>query len=166
MTRHTVFQQPKVVQYNRKIAMNAADWILIVTTALAWYQVGFVWLVQVVAWPLFGYVGPNEFNAYHQAWWRGIRYILFIPSALTFIGGILLLITRPRGVPEWLLADGFAMYVLMYVLTAVWYGPEQAKLTDPRSSRLVTINKVHWIRTALVSGYGLCLLAALALRLH
>jgi hypothetical protein len=145
--------------------MNAADWILIVTAVLAWYHVGFVWLVQVVAWPLFAYVGPSEFEAYHQAWWRGIRYILFVPSGLVFVGGILLLLVRPAGVPEWLLALGFGMYVLTYALTAVWFGPEQARLTDPMSSRLATINNSHWVRTALVSGYGLCLLAALALRL-
>lgn len=146
--------------------MNADDWILIVTAMLAWYHVGFVWLVQVVAWPLFAYVGPKEFEAYHQAWWHGIRYILFIPSGLTFVGGLLLLFAHPQGVPEWLLAAGFAMYVLTYVLTAVWYGPEQAKLTDPRSPRLAMVNNVHWIRTALVSGNALCLLAAVALRLQ
>lgn len=145
--------------------MNAADWILIVTAALAWYHVGFVWLVQVVAWPLFAFVGPGEFEAYHQAWWRGIRYILFVPSALVFVGGSLLFFMRPAGVPEWLLAVGFGMYVLTYVLTAVWFGPQQARLNDPKSSRLATINRSHWARTALVSGYGLSLLAALALRL-
>jgi hypothetical protein len=145
--------------------MHVADWILIVTAALAWYHVGFVWLVQVVAWPLFAYVGPREFEAYHQAWWRGIRYILFVPSALVFVGGSLLFFMRPAGVPEWLLAAGFGTYVLTYLLTALWFGPEQARLIDPTSSRLTAINNSHWVRTALVSGYGLSLLAALALRL-
>jgi hypothetical protein len=80
--------------------MSSADWVLIWTTALAWYHVGFVWLVQVVAWPLFGYVGRDEFEAYHQAWWRGIRYILFVPSGLAFVGGLYLLLAPPPGVPE------------------------------------------------------------------
>ncbi len=146
--------------------MTAADWVLVITTALAWYQVGFVWLVQVVAWPLFAYVGPNEFDRYHQAWWRGIRYILFLPSGLTFIGNIVLLFVRPNGVPEWLLALALGLFVSMYVLTAVWYGPEQARLTDPASARLSRLNRSHWARTALVSAYGFCLLAALVVRLQ
>jgi hypothetical protein len=145
--------------------MTVADWILVLTVALAWYHVGFVWLVQVVAWPLFAYVGPAEFDAYHQAWWRGIRYILFIPSGLAFFGGLALLFAHPSGVPEWLVAIAFAMYVLTYVLTAVWFGPQQAGLTDPRSQRLELVNKTHWIRTLLVTGNALCLLTALTLHL-
>lgn len=145
--------------------MSFRDWLLLCTTVLAWYHVGFVWLVQVVAWPLFAYVGPNEFNKYHWAWWRGIRYILFIPSGLTFIGAILLLFFRPANVPLWLLAAALFMYVLMYALTTVWFGPQQAKLTDPKSPRFSLIINTHWIRTALVSGFGLCLFAATALRL-
>jgi hypothetical protein len=84
--------------------MGFSDWLLIGTLARAWYQVGCVWLVQVVAWPLFAYVGPKEFEAYHQAWWRGIRYILFVPSGAAFAGTILLLQWTPAGVPRWITA--------------------------------------------------------------
>jgi hypothetical protein len=142
------------------------DWLLVWTVALAWYHVGFVWLVQVVAWPLFAYVGAGEFDAYHQAWWRGIRYILFVPSGFAFVGGLLLLFFPPPYVPEWLLALGFGMYVLTYVLTAAWWGPQQAKLVDTWSPRFRLIIRTHWVRTGLISGYGLCLLAALVLRIR
>ncbi len=145
--------------------MTFVDWLLLCTMALAWYHVGFVWLVQVVAWPLFAYVGPAEFNAYHWAWWRGIRYILFIPSGLSFVGSVLLLFFHPPQVPLWILAAGLALYVLMYALTAVWFGPQQAKLSDTKSPQFALIIKTHWARTALVSAYGLSLFAALALRM-
>jgi hypothetical protein len=145
--------------------MTSGDWILVLTTALAWYHVGFVWLVQVVAWPLFGYVGPNEFEKYHQAWWKGIRYVLFVPSGLAFAGGVLLLFVRPASVPEWLIVVGLSLYVLTYVLTAVWYGPQQAKLHDTKSPQFRLINETHWIRTALVSAYGLSMLAGVVVRI-
>ena len=145
--------------------MSLADWLLTFTAALAWYQVGFVWLVQVVAWPLFGYVGVQQFEVYHQAWWRGIRYVLFIPSGLAGAGGLALLFVGPRGVPEWLFGLAFSFYVLVYIVTAVWFGPQQAQLTDPRSPRLRTLTRTHWIRTALVSANALCLLAATSLRI-
>lgn len=32
--------------------MHFPDWVLICTLALAWYHVGIIWLVQVIAWPL------------------------------------------------------------------------------------------------------------------
>lgn len=144
--------------------MTPGDWILVFTFALAWYHVGFVWLVQVVAWPLFAYVGTNEFETYHQAWWKGIRYVLFVPSGLAFAGGILLLFIRPAAVPEWIFVVALSLYVLTYVLTAVWYGPQQAQLHDTKSARFHLINDTHWIRTALVSAYAVCLLAAVAIR--
>jgi len=54
----------------------------------------------------------------------------------------------------------------MYLPTAVWWGPQQAKLKDPRSARFGLIIRTHWIRTALVSAYGLALLAALVLHMQ
>lgn len=145
--------------------MNFSDWLLILTLVLAWYHVGFVWLVQVVAWPLFAYVGPNEFNTYHQAWWRGIRYILFVPSALTFIGAILLLHWTPSGVTHSILWIALAQYILTYVLTAVWWGPQQARLTRTDTPQFSLVIETHWVRTALVTGYAACMLAALVMRM-
>lgn len=145
--------------------MSFADWLLVWAVALGWYHTGFVWLVQVVAWPLFGHVGPLEFEAYHQSWWRGIRYILFVPSGLAGIAGVLLLFVRPAGVPEWLVVAAFCAYVLTYVVTALWFGPQQAALNDTASPRFRRILRTHWLRTALVTGNAALLLAALALRL-
>lgn len=54
----------------------------------------------------------------------------------------------------------------MYVPTAVWWGPEQAKLKDPRPPRFPLILHRHWMRTGLVTGYGLCFLFAAALRMR
>jgi hypothetical protein len=145
--------------------MNFSDWVLLLTLVLGWYHVGFVWLVQTVCWPLFAYVGPNEFDAYHHAWWRGIRYVLFIPSALIFIGTILLLFWTPPGLSHWIIWIALAQYVLIYVLTAAWWGPQQAKLTRTDTPPFGLIIKTHWVRTALVTGYAVSMLAALVMRM-
>jgi len=146
--------------------MHFPDWVLICTLALAWYHVGIIWLVQVIAWPLFAHVGRNEFEGYHLAWWRGIRYVIFVPSALILAGIILLLRFPPAGVPMATLWTSLGLYVLIYVLTAAWWGPQQAKLKDPTSTRLKLILRTHWVRTALVSGLGLSLLLALIARVR
>lgn len=146
--------------------MHFSDWLLVITFVLVWYHVGIVWLVQVVAWPLFGYVGHNEFEAYHLAWWRGIRYVIFVPGVFALLGGILLLRFRPAGIPTWLLATGLGLYVLMYVLTVVWWGPQQARMKTTAEPRFALLNRTHWIRTALVSGYGILLMVALVMRLR
>jgi hypothetical protein len=146
--------------------MTFADWVLVLTLIFAWYHVGIIWLVQVVAWPLFGFVGRNEFEAYHAAWWRGIRYVIFVPSVLTLLGIILLLRFPPTGVPTGILWAGLALYIAIYGLTAVWWGPQQARLTDTSSPRFGLILRTHWLRTALVSSYALALLVALIMRMR
>lgn len=146
--------------------MQVSDWLLILTLVFAWYHVGFVWLVQVVAWPLFAYVGQNEFNAYHQAWWRGIRYILFVPTGLILAGAILLLHWAPAGVPHSILWTALAIYILIYVLTAVWWGPQQAKLTRTDTPQFALVINTHWVRTALVTGYAVLMLVALISRMR
>ena len=146
--------------------MRFSDWLLLATAALAWYHVGIVWLVQTVAWPNFARVGPGEFEDYHLAWWHGIRYVILVPSALNLVAAILLLRFTPAGVPLWLLWLAAGLYLLMTILTAAWWGPQQAKLKDPRSPRLNFVVRTHWVRTALVSAFGLALFAALVLRLQ
>lgn len=141
--------------------MNFSGWLLIWTLAFAWYGVGIVWLVQIVAWPLFSYVGRNEFDSYHLAWWRGIRYVILAPAGLAFLGGILLLRFTPSGIPIWIIWAGVGMEIAMWGLTALWFGPRQAKLTNTETGGFRLLIKTHWLRTALISGYGLVLLAAL-----
>ena len=145
--------------------MRIADWILLATFAFAWYGVGNVWLVQTVAWPLFGYVGQKEFEAYHQRWWDGIKTVILIPGGLAFVGGIALLVFRPAGVSASLIWAGVAVEGVVYVLTAVWYGPQQSRMHDTRLSIFNALNRTNWIRTALLTIYALIVLQAVIQRL-
>ena len=38
-------------------------WINIAST---WFMVGLIWFVQIVHYPLFGYVGSKEFETFHE----------------------------------------------------------------------------------------------------
>ncbi len=148
----------------RAPAVDFRDWLLLWTFALAWFGVGIVWLVQLVAWPLFGYVGAAEFEAYHQRWWNGIKTVILVPGILAFAGGIAMLFARPNVVPLWLIAIGVTCEVATYALTAFWYGPQQARMHDTRSPIFEQLNKSNWARTLLLSAYGVALLEAVALR--
>jgi hypothetical protein len=111
-----------------------------------------------------GYVGAAEFEAYHQRWWNGIKTVILIPGILAFAGGIAMLFMRPDGVPAWLIATGVACEVVTYALTACWYGPQQARMHDTRSPIFARLNRSNWVRTGLLSAYGIVLLEAVALR--
>ena len=63
-----------------------ARWLLLATFALSLYSAGQVWLVQLSSYPLWAYVGRNEFSAYHRAWWRSIWGVVLGPAALVTLG--------------------------------------------------------------------------------
>jgi hypothetical protein len=64
--------------------MNKGQWLLMGATALSFYGVGQIWLVQVSSYPLWAYVGEKEFRAYHLAWWQGIWGVILAPAAPCF----------------------------------------------------------------------------------
>lgn len=46
--------------------MDFAHLLLLLWTAIIFYVTGGIWFVQIVVYPLFGKVGPNEYVAYHR----------------------------------------------------------------------------------------------------
>lgn len=139
--------------------MTPALALLLATAALAAFGVGQVWLVQMSSYRLFAHVGAREFHAYHLVWWRSIWGVLLGPAALVFLGALLMLRYSPPGVPTWALWLGVALQVLLYALTAAWFGPLMARLATPDGGliapRYRLLMTTHWGRVAIVTAYGL-----------
>ncbi len=139
---------------------NPAKWILLVTLASGFYCVGAAGLAQL-NWELWVHVGRTEFEVYHLAWWHGIWWAIFPVAAVALLGSFAELKWRPIEVPAWSAWLGVIIQVVTYVLTALWWGPGQAQLTqthmengsiDPHYYRLVTTN---WLRVALITFFGI-----------
>ena len=140
--------------------MSRAQWTLMVTFAACFYGVGNIWMTQL-GWRLWPYVAPNDFSAYHNAWWAMIKPIVFPVAAVAFFGAIALIWCRPAGVtatPVWL---NIALQVLIYALTAAFWGRWQAHThfarlpdgaLDPMYLRSMS---THWIRATLITLSGL-----------
>ncbi len=140
--------------------MNRAQWVLIITFAATFYGVGNIWMTQF-GWRLWPYVAPSDFGAYHNAWWAMIKPVVFPVAVLAFFGAIALAWWRPAGVtagPVWL---NIGLQVLIYVLTAAFWGRWQAQThfarlpggsLDPMYLRTMS---THWIRACLISLSGL-----------
>jgi hypothetical protein len=139
--------------------MTKNQWLLLSTAALSFYGTGNIWLVQLSSYRLWRYVGPREFWTYHLAWWHSIWGVIFVPAGLVFVGSVLMLWLRPPGVPGWAVWLGFGLQVLLYTLTAVWWGPLMARLATREAGLLLPLyNKLmlnHWLRVAIVTAYGL-----------
>jgi hypothetical protein len=140
--------------------MNRSQWILIITFAASFYGVGNIWMTQF-GWRLWPYVAPEDFSAYHNAWWAMIKPVIFPVAAVAVFGSFALIWWRPPGVtatPVWL---NIALHVATYTLTAVFWARWQAQThfarlpgggLDPTYMRAMS---THWIRATLITLNGL-----------
>jgi|1186.fasta_scaffold313034_2 hypothetical protein len=121
--------------------MTLIDANLIVASALA----GLIWTIQLVHYPLFGFVGPDAWASYGQQHRRRITWLAApLMTANVGLAGIVL-VTAPS--PLRALNAGLSLAV--FTATGLLFAPLHARLersaTDREIRRLVRAN---WARTA------------------
>jgi hypothetical protein len=140
--------------------------LLFVTSALGMYAVGNIWFVHLVSYALWPYVGKQEAYAYHLAWWHSIWGVLFIPAGAVLLGSIAMLRVRPDGVSRQTGQVGLGLQLLVYLITAAWFGPLMARLASPDAGLSLPLYHLlmttHWVRLALFTAYGILCLYMLA----
>jgi len=141
--------------------MNAAIFLLL-SVALAFYNVGTIWAHEVDIFRTWKLLDPITFHEVQRVHWRKLPYWIFTPVGLALIGGFILIWYRPIPSPLWAPLGAFLCQVLAITLTAIFWGRWQAKLAqDPRGAQspyLALILRTHWIRTLLINAYALILL--------
>jgi hypothetical protein len=142
------------------------DWrrrLLLLNFAVAFYNVGTIWLVQVTCYPLWAVVGRGEFAAYHEAWWHSIWGVILGPASLGLVGAVAMLWWRPPRVSRRAVWLGVGLTVAVLLLTVIWWAPLMARLAQavdvsgawtPDFRLLLS---THWLRVALVTAYGVLL---------
>jgi len=140
--------------------MSKSQWMLLLTLAASSYDVGTIWMVQI-GYRLWPYVAPNDFDAYHGAWWLKIIPVVFPVAALALFGSMAMIWWRPSGVmptPLWL---NVILQLATPALTLALWGRWQAQThfarlvdgtLDPTYARIMG---THWIRVALITANGL-----------
>ena len=135
---------------------------LILNFALGFYNVGTIWAMEVDIFRSWKLVG-GDFHTIQETHWKKLPYWIFTPVALALLGSIALFFYHPAGSPAWAMWGTFIFQALSLVLTAVFWGQWQAKLSrDPLGSEspyLKKILKTHWVRTFLINAYAFTLLA-------
>jgi hypothetical protein len=141
---------------------RARQWLLLITLAAAFYDVGTIWMVHLGYW-LWPRVAPADFGRYHGAWAIGILPVIFPQAAVAFVGSVAMLRWRPPHVPVWAVRCGVVLQLVAWGLTAVLWGPIQANLhfaTLPDGSlnpQFVLLFDTHWLRVALHTAFGVLL---------
>ena len=134
---------------------------LIFNLALGFYNVGTIWAMEVDIFRSWKLVGA-DFRSVQEAHWKKLPYWIFTPVGLALVGSIVLIWYHPVGSPSWAIWGVFFAQTFSLILTALFWGQWQAKLSkDPLGSKspyLAKILKTHWIRTILINAYALVML--------
>lgn len=141
--------------------MNSATFLLL-NLALAFYNVGTIWAHEVDIFRTWRLVTPERFPQVQATHWRKLPYWVFLPVAVALAGSIGLIWFRPVNSPGWAVWVALGSQVASHILTALFWGRWQAKLSrdplGPKSPFLAKILSTHWVRTLLINAYGLTLL--------
>lgn len=129
--------------------MRALPWSLLICLAATIYSTGVIWFMQVVEYPLFGFVGSQEFAAFHNRHNQGLPLVVF-PLIFVAFGSSLFLLRRPPvGVPPALVWAVVGLNLLIIVSTVALQAPMHNTL-DQGGFSLTVIQRLvqtNWIRT-------------------
>lgn len=129
--------------------MNTTEAVLLTAHLFATAtMVGLIWFVQVVHYPLFAAVAPDDFAAYETKHQRLTSFVVGPLMATEGLTALWLAIAPPNGVSRIWALVGLAVLGVIHVSTVFLQVPQHAALAggfDPlRHKRLVRTN---WIRT-------------------
>lgn len=130
------------------------DWVLIGHTGLAWYMIGLIWFVQIVHYPLMGYVPKDAFVAYEH---RHTHLTSFVtaPIMILELGTAILLVWQMDQLP-WFWWGNLVAVLLLWASTFFIQVPLHAKLSSNYDITVIRqLVRSNWIRTVLWTAKGL-----------
>jgi uncharacterized membrane protein len=142
--------------------MSAVRLALLVQLGTTLPLVGLIWLVQVVAYPLFARVGAAEFPAYHAAHARLITFVV-APLMLGELAGALVWLIPDPALPREVAWLGASLAAVVWLLTMFVSVPKHAVLAqgfDGRAHELLVVT--NWLRTVAWTVRGAILLWVVA----
>jgi len=132
-------------------------------SATVFLNVGTIWAHEIDIFRSWRLADRATFERVRTAHWRKLPYWIFAPVGFALIGSIALSWYHPPGSPAWGIWGGLGCQLASHALTAAFWGRWQAALgkddRGPDSPYLARILSTHWIRTLLITAYGVILCA-------
>ena len=143
--------------------MDFAHLLLLLWTAIIFYVTGGIWFVQIVVYPLFGKVGPNEYVAYHRFYSSRVPLPVIVPGFASFLLPVVLVFLRPDSVPMSLALANAACGLIGLYVTVVLEIPRHARLEKGGKQEDVIreLIRYNWPRTLSITGSALLTLLML-----
>ena len=124
-------------------------WTFVIAFALVFYGTGAAVMESFVNYPSWRLIGADEFIAYHQFISPRVLTFLVAPLLLGTAFTVLMLWSRPAGIPGWAVWAAIAAQAVVWVSTVTIQVPIQLQLSDQGLSvelieRLIETN--FWLR--------------------
>ncbi len=124
--------------------------ILVLSNLLAtFYMIGLIWMVQIVHYPLFAKVGPEQFVGYQTSHQSLTSLVVGPPMLIELLSAVGLIWYRPAGITDWPVVTSLALLVIIWLSTMLIQVPCHEQLTrgfDASVHRWLVVS--NWIRTA------------------
>lgn len=139
-------------------------WVTQLGSTLA--MTGLIWLIQIVQYPLFSFVGAQAFDRYHHGHTQLIAYVVIPLMLLELTSTVLVVFFLPPGQLRTLSIIGLGLLVLIWASTAFIQVPQHGLLAQGFSEDVYTsLVRGNWIRTFAWTLRAIILLSLTALHL-
>lgn len=143
---------------------TSAAWLLSAHLVFTAAMIGLIWFVQIVHYPLFAWVDPDQFVAYEVAHRRLTSYVVGPFMAVEGVTALILLFAAPHGIGLVLPLIGAALLAVIHASTVVLQVPAHAALASSHDSRTIRrLIRTNWIRTIGWSARG-CVAVAMLIK--
>jgi hypothetical protein len=135
---------------------------LVGLTALTAYSTAVGWQAQLVSYPLFRAVPPEDFLAYHAQYNAAIPVVVIVPGFVSFLACAAFPWTRPADVPRGLAAVVAGAGIGALVSTVAWAIPRHDRL-DAIGQDAATIDSLldaNLVRSLLLTAGTVALVVA------
>ena len=130
--------------------------------ASTWYMVGLIWLIQLVHYPLFNYVGSEEFIVFHDNHKILITPVVGIVMIVELVTSVIILFQPHCGIRNWLSIVGIILLGIIWSSTIFFQIPIHNTLSSKfNENALIMLINTNWIRTICWSVRGIILLLVL-----
>lgn len=123
--------------------------LLIVQLAATVSLTGIIWLIQIVHYPLFGYVGEEKYRLFHVAHMNQIAFVVAPLMIVEAVSAALLVFYPPQNSDLRLAWIGIGLVAAIWLSTFFLQVPLHEKLAqgfDAAAHRSLVVT--NWIRTA------------------
>ena len=130
--------------------------------ASTWFMVGLIWLIQLVHYPLFNYVGSEEFIVFHENHKILITPVVGIVMIVELVTSVINLFQPLCGIRNLLSIVGIILLVIIWFSTIYFQIPFHNTLSSKfNENTLFMLINTNWIRTICWSIRGIFVLLML-----